>query len=78
MNSSVQSLESESKVKAYVLNDGTLVVVDAENAEPINVVTAEGKVVATLISQEGRDVYQLKEHGVYLVNTIGKTIKVAY
>lgn len=77
-DSSVQSLESESKVKAYVLNDGTLVVVDAENAEPINVVTAEGKVVATLISQEGRAVYQLKEHGVYLVNTIGKTIKVAY
>ena len=77
-DSSVQLLENESKVKAYVLNDGTLVVVDAENAEPINVVTAEGKVVATLISQEGRAVYQLKEHGVYLVNTIGKTIKVAY
>lgn len=76
--SSVQLLENESKVKAYVLNDGTLVVVDAENAEPINVVTSEGKVVATLISQEGRAVYQLKEHGVYLVNTIGKTIKVAY
>ena len=77
-DSSVSSMIDESSVTAYVTDKGLLIIEGTENMTPISVFASDGRLVTTIISNNGRTTYNLKERGVYLVKTISKTIKVGY
>lgn len=77
-DSSVSSMIDESSVTAYVTDKGLLIIEGTENMTPISVFASDGRLVTTIISNNGRTTYNLKKRGVYLVKTISKTIKVGY
>lgn len=72
------SFVDESNVVAYVTVNGVLVVEGVVDGMPVNVIASDGKIVSTLISQDGNATCQLPAQGVYMVKTISKTIKVGY
>ncbi|MBE6318511.1 MAG: leucine-rich repeat domain-containing protein [Bacteroidales bacterium] len=77
-DNSVEAIGVDADMKAYVLSDGLLVVEGTMHGMPVVVYDADGKVLSSLVTVDGRCSYQLPDAGVYLVKGISKTIKVVY
>lgn len=77
-DNSVEAIGVDADMKAYVLSDGLLVVEGTTHGMPVVVYDADGKVLSSLVTIDGRCSYQLPDAGVYLVKGISKTIKVVY
>ena len=65
-------------MKAFATQEGCLHVTGVEAGEILKVVSSDGKLVATLVA-DGRPLqFNLPSHGVYIVHSARKNIKLSY
>lgn len=74
----VRQLTSNSAMKAYATSDGLLKITGTEVGEIIKVVSADGKLLTTIVSDGQAMYYQLPTHGVYIVHSAQKSVKLNY
>ena len=75
---SLQGMESLSDMKAWATSEGILHVTGAEAGETFDVYTADGKHLANYVSDGHTQQVPLPTHGVYIVRSAKKTIKLSY
>ena len=70
--------ESNSNMKAYASTDGSLQITGVEAGEELQVVSSDGKLLTTIVSNGQAIRYQLPSHGVFVVHSNKKNIKLSY
>ena len=76
--SRVLDIADDGGMKAYATPDGYLHISGTEKGERVEVVTADGKRVTTFVSDGHPKQLLLHTHGIYIVNSSLKNIKLSY
>ena len=74
----VKATEDDSQMKAWATNDGILHIEGLTSGKTIEIFSSDGRLIATHISNASKQEVALPGHGIYIVRSATKIIKVSY
>lgn len=74
----VQTTENHSRMKAWATNEGVLYVQGLERGEKFDIFNSDGQLLSTHSSNGLQHQIPLQNHGVYIIRSTQKSVKVSY